>query len=840
MFSPKLYTIRKFKFKDIIKSEYKLNLTLEQESYYYIQQQDNMLFRQIRLITSNLDDYNPYIIFVDCKSCKTWTDKLTKLIKDGFIVNGRNFILTEKSASMSRNAILGFVDSEIEIKLNKAITMDLNFKKTVISKYFGYRGLMFSSCFCLENWYPKIIVVKDYEKIISNQHIKYLVDKETEYTDKNTGELKIWKEKDIIEGYKDIKINIADGSGLHHPNITQEIKIRIGIKEEPTSVMWRLPFCKGITHDFNYTEFFESMGIYEITDIWNEKHSIYEPMIIFTESMYKGFKYFKKFGDIRDWNIYWEKFKKYNHCIGIAKWNYSFKEEPLYKTINYQILQDLYLDFEDFIQLANDSTEWVDKIINGDLIYTYCFLGLSADKINPSNDYMKAILKNPEMLKEECVRKYFIDLLKKYINEFKCGKLWLESSHRILTPDLIMLAEHIGGITPVGCLKGGEFYSKNINGVCEGEFLIERNPHIASSEHVILNGVDNKLLQKYCGHLANIIMFNGYDVITSRLNGGDTDGDLCLVLKNSIMQKGVNFNKPFVIDIEDKATIDDQELSQDNIINNIILSMDNRIGEYSNVASSYHNKCPRSQEQRDKYEKYIDLVSILNAKEIDYAKCGVRFNLPRFIAKYAKPLPYFMKYAGSYYKNMKSLSKSKSNMNRLCFEIEKWSKQIRFQRKYTDFDYTIMQDNSIEWDELEYQKLKELYFEFSKEIGELQKENSIFDKKNLDDNYQNYFGDLNTEEITNTKINWNYYYQDYKVRANKICSNQKKLANYAVEIVYSDFPKKSKKFMWVVASQGILQNLKQVNIQLPIEDVNGQYLYLGKKYNLKETDLFAK
>jgi hypothetical protein len=179
-------------------------------------------------------------------------------------------------------------------------------------------------------------------------------------------------------------------------------------------------------------------------------------------------------------------------------------------------------------------------------------------------------------------------------------------------------------------------------------------------------------------------------------------------------------------------------------------------------------------------------------------------------------------------------------MNRLCFEIEKWSKQIRFQRKFKDFDYTIMQDTTIDWDIVEYEKLKELYLEFSKEISELQKENGIFTKKSLDDNYQNYFGDLSSEEITNTKINWNYYYQKYQKKADQICSSQKKMANYAVEIVYKDFSKKSKKFMWIVASEGVLQNLKQKNIKLPIEDMNGEYLYLGKKYNLKETDLFAE
>ena len=97
-------------------------------------------------------------------------------------------------------------------------------------------------------------------------------------------------------------------------------------------------------------------------------------------------------------------------------------------------------------------------------------------------------------------------------------------------------------------------------------------------------------------------------------------GDLCLVLNSERMLKGVNRNKPFVIDVEDKATSLNKEINIENKIESIILSMDNRIGEYSNIASCYHNKCAQTTEQELIYEKFIDLVSILNAKEINKRK----------------------------------------------------------------------------------------------------------------------------------------------------------------------------------------------------------------------------
>ena len=86
-------------------------------------------------------------------------------------------------------------------------------------------------------------------------------------------------------------------------------------------------------------------------------------------------------------------------------------------------------------------------------------------------------------------------------------------------------------------------------------------------------------------------------------------------------------------------------------------------------------------------------------KNIDYAKTGVMYNIPRYIAKYAKPVPYFMKYRSDYYAKMKKFSVAKSNMNRLAKDIESWQKaEIRFKKTYKDFDYKIMMSPFAKYD----------------------------------------------------------------------------------------------------------------------------------------------
>lgn len=621
MFAPKLYVVRKFTFSDILSHNFNWELSPEEDKRYHIKQQDNMLFRQVRLITKEDTDFNSYVIFVDCKGAKTREDSLARIVMEGFYINGEHFVLSERSASMTRNFILSFVSENIEKELNERITMDIHIDKTVLSKYYAYRGLMFSSCHCLENWYPKIIVVPDYFATIPNQKIKYVYDKKSTFKGKEGEDIE-WVQKDIAETVQDIKINVFDGCGIHHPAITYYVQEALKSKTTPTSILWRMPYIKGVTHEVNYSEFYRERGITEITDIWGVKHSVDDVMIIMGESMYKGVKYFKVYGDERDWTSYWERFKKYNHCIGVAKWNFSKDEEPVYTRGNYQIFQDLDLSYYDFSSLARKSFDWITKIIEGEDIHTYCFLGALADNCEPLNDYVHAILKNPEVLKEYTVRSYMISLMEKYIDEMKCGKLWINACFKFLVPDLIMFMEAAAGLPAKGFLAYDEFYSTNRDGCLVGEYLIERNPHICSSEHVVLNGVSDKIGNKYFCHLDNICMINGKSITPQRLNGADYDGDLVLVINEPLMKKGVHPEKPIVMDIDDKITSLAEADTPENRLALVKRTMNSLIGETSNCATGYLNKVAKNEKQKEQYEHYVDLLSVINRKSNRFCKNG--------------------------------------------------------------------------------------------------------------------------------------------------------------------------------------------------------------------------
>lgn len=833
MFAPPLYVVRKLSLSYIIAHNYNIQISPEEEKQFYVKQQDNMLFRQIRMITYESDKYNRFVIFVNCAGGQNKKKQMRKLIHNGFKFGNQDFVLSERSASMVRQGILSFVDKRLSNELDKRITMGIDIDKTVLSKYYAYRGLMYSSCHCIEDWIPNIVVVPDCFLTIKDQNIKYVYDKHLKFVDKNTGEERDWVQKDLAETTKDIEINAFDGCGIAHPKIMDEIRRRIGSDTPVTSAIIRLPFIKGVVHSMDYETFFEERGVNFITDVWGVQHNVSpgaEPIMILTLGQYKGFQYFNKTNTIADWEEYWFQFKKFKHCMGIAKWNFDSDLEPLYTRANYQILQDLDLPYEKFRSLADTSIEWFEKITSGDPVYTFCFLGMFADKHKALNDYCAAILKNPAMMQEDGCRQYITNLLTKYRDDMKCGKIWLKATFKFMAPDLIMLMEHIGGLPLKGCLESDEFYSFDRTGVMLGERLIERNPHICKSEHVILKAVNNDLLEKYCSHLTNVALINCKSIVPQRLNGADMDGDLCFVIDDKVMMQGVDRNAKIVLDVEDKIT----SLKEADTIQNktacILRSLRNQIGEISNYASAYHNKIPKTKEQKDRYESYIGLLSVINGKCIDFAKTGVMYPVPRMIAKYGRPLPYFMKYASPYYKRMKKLSGALSNMNQLCFDIERWEGNFR-KRRTTEFDWSIMIDPEVGYTEEHFKEIEKIYIEFSKTCKEL----SEFERQCK--NYDRYREILSAEGISKElasefETDWQYYYNVYRNRCQNIVENPKELANIAVELCYGKYKNRNKKFMWMMAGKGIVQNIKQVNIRLPQQCDDGEYEYLGKTYTL--------
>ena len=94
------------------------------------------------------------------------------------------------------------------------------------------------------------------------------------------------------------------------------------------------------------------------------------------------------------------------------------------------------------------------------------------------------------------------------------------------------------------------------------------------------------------------------------------DGDLCMVIDNPTMMEGVDRNAKIVIDVEDKVTALKEEYTMQTRTACIMRSLRNQIGEISNYASAYHNKVASSDEQKERYESYVELLSVINGEQL--------------------------------------------------------------------------------------------------------------------------------------------------------------------------------------------------------------------------------
>ena len=89
-----------------------------------------------------------------------------------------------------------------------------------------------------------------------------------------------------------------------------------------------------------------------------------------------------------------------------------------------------------------------------------------------------------------------------------------------------------------------------------------------------------------------------------------------------------------------------------------------------------------------------------------------------------------MKYASTYYVKLNTFGYSKTNMNQLCWNIEQWERHMMSQKHKEKFNYSILINETIPFDKEKYEKLKEMFIQYNKEMNNLLEDNYKFKKPN--------------------------------------------------------------------------------------------------------------
>jgi len=541
------YTLFKIPIKEIINNDYNLKVTTEYaiKNQYLIAQPSSLFFDQIERLRGNFSEHISEVILIEAKKNPKTQEQLEYILNNGFILNGIKYIRFGKSASQGKDGITAFVDEKMYEELYIITQMDIPIKECVISKYEAQRCLIFSSCTIIQDYKPYIVIIDEYEKTLKNQFIKYVVEKEKEFIDKNTGKAKKYNAREIEEGYRDIKLSPFDGCGCHEENFAKVCSKQLGLDYMAIGCQIRKPFMKGYSVYVPFKQIFKEWGYTEITDVYGKKHKIDDIDCIWNISMFKGHKIFKeKYGD-NAWIEYNNTVDKYNFKLGVTKYSHHVKNMNLKTRMNFQYLQCLDLWNEKYIKhfekllenkdekydildennqgkiinIAKYTTDLFEKIIKGDKFYTYKFMGVTdTEDYKTDSIYIKACLVNDIMLKDPAVKQFIYRKLKKSINEAKFGKIYVEGFYHTLVGDMVGYLQYAVGKEVIGCLNAHEFYSETLS---KGDALSFRSPLVCPSEVNKIKLVSNDITKKWFSYFKDqdVVMFNMYDLSLPQQGG---------------------------------------------------------------------------------------------------------------------------------------------------------------------------------------------------------------------------------------------------------------------------------------------------------------------------------
>ena len=171
----------------------------EIEKEYVIAQGDSLLFDQIERIRGRTTKHISEVILVVAKKNPKQEKDLRHILNEGFTYNGIHYSRFGKSASQGKDGITAFVCDDIFDELYMVTQMDISIDNCVISKYEAQRCLAFSSCTLIKDYFPNIVIIGEYEKVLQNQLIKYVAEREKQFTDEESGEQKTYRAREIEE-----------------------------------------------------------------------------------------------------------------------------------------------------------------------------------------------------------------------------------------------------------------------------------------------------------------------------------------------------------------------------------------------------------------------------------------------------------------------------------------------------------------------------------------------------------------------------------------------------------------------------------------------------------------
>jgi hypothetical protein len=808
------------------------------------------------LITEKQKQIDDILFVPDIINVKVDDRKVYKRIfKEGFIVNGKKYLRLCSGSGQSRRSTASFVNVEIKDELEKRLNCGLNIKKINVAKYNAYFGLYMSATYPVRT--PRVCLIPDCEEYKLRKTVDWIEDEKI-HGGKTIRRKVVEKEIDIIP-------NMWDGQGLISPRMAKQWQEDLELDYLPSSFGIRSAFIKGQLVVFDFHSFAKKVAKTDkIIDYYGDEWNIEDIDVLLSVSQFKMYKYYSS------WDQYVQLHEHHGHTWGVTKVNPKFDNEM--SLLNYQYIQTLNLDKEKIKELISPTANWIERICNGDKLYTLLFLlgtCKETDSIakifnKTNNEFVKAILYNDELLKDPYIKKKIYDTISTKIQEAKIGRLWVRGNYQAMISDPYGQAQWAFKQNVTGLLKENEHYSHFWNKRNVTKVDACRSPMVDFHEHNPLNFVVNDEMKEWYKYIKSGIIYNVWGVDTIRHSDSDWDYDIVFTTNNQVMLNSIYPNKNVIT--YDKISAPSQRLNNTNILKTDLRSFDCKVGTITNYSTTFISMLANFKEGTPEHNELIERIKLLRryiGDSIDQAK-GIKmqpfpseWKKREFIyetdsdeikkQKYyhnslvANKKPYFMIYIYDRVKN--EYHEYRKKCERTCREkfgcsldelLRKENKTRQEQYYISDYyrRMPVIKNQSvmnvlcgmIEEIDFKYKRPKndenvnemfEILFDSSIPIDNTKMEKLIELYKKY--NKKRHFKHKNSLlEVINFEMDQenehenrlNEFYNEIRNEAYSICSNSKELANHLIYITYKLYPKDSKDFAWSIGIEGILEILK--------------------------------
>lgn len=743
---------------------------------------------------------------------------------------------------------------------------ELNYK-FIPAKINAYFALQCSASISVP--WPRIIVINDVETKFND--VVRLV--------KDTGgdENQDWPS--VSEDTEmEIKINACDGMGFISPEMSAKWAIALNEGLEPLSgYNTRCAFLKGMVFTVDFKKFAEEVAhTYTVIDAWGDRRDVRDADVIVTVSMLKL------------WNSYAGYEDYYSNCM---KNGYEFciaKSTPHElrntHTTNYQYLQDFTFTDKQIDELIKPTVSKIKECLGMDwrkLILYMCGTGLDEKNVLHMESMCKAIMANPELIKDPYVRSKVDRMIQKRIKNAKIGVLDVEGDYAIAGNDPYSLLQSMFGLEVTGLLKKGECYHKYWSDKGANEICIFRAPMTSIENVCKLNVVTNPEMTKWYQYIKTCIILNSWDTTAMRCNGEDFDSDANFCTNNKVLLEAFEY-KTTLMCVQD--SMPKKIPMEDDYIKSDINGFGDSIGSVTNKATNMISLRAQFNPDSEEYKRLTYRIStMMNYQQnaIDRIKGVVARPVPKEwldsrlfkimddddeatirdkqinanITAEIKPWFFIYRYSSlkseldKYIKSVKSnckirfgktldelyASNGKSDEeNMFIYNYEKYMPvsravgtmnricwRIEDEFKTTDVLPNVEFDCSILKSDAMY--TQEEYDSIKQLYDEYNKNMQLF----LKQKHKNELGDDEVcFDITNLK-------DVFVSECYKVCPNTEVLSNIVIDLCYSS--NKNKTFAWDVAGEQIFNNVLKNNgykIQYPIKDIDGDIEFCGNKFSL--------